>query len=107
MGHAQTQGLGLRSQFRRCRPVAADHRVAAQQLARVTLQAIAQAVGEEADRREGGHGQHHGHGQQAQFAGAEVAQGLAPGQGGNRRRTRQVHGRTVADSAKPPRPALN
>jgi hypothetical protein len=62
------------SQFGRCRLVAADHRVAAQQLARVALQAIAQAVGKEAHRRERGHGQHHGHGQQAQFTGAEVAQ---------------------------------
>ena len=45
------------------------------------------AVGEEADRAERGHGEHHRDDQQAQLAGAEVAQGLAPGQVPQRRRT--------------------
>jgi hypothetical protein len=72
--------LRLGGHLGRRRLVAADHGVAAQQLAGVALQAVAQAVGKEAHRGERGHGQHHGHGQQAQFAGAQVAQGLAPGQ---------------------------
>ena len=80
-GRLQAQVLGQLQQLRRAGPVAGDHRIAAQQLAGIARQAGVQAVGEEAHRGERGHRQQHGHGQQAQFTGAEITPGLAPGQG--------------------------
>ena len=65
---------------RRRRVVADHHRVAAQQLARVALQAALEPVGEEADGGQRRHGQRHGHDQQAQLAGAQVAPEGAPAQ---------------------------
>jgi hypothetical protein len=72
--HLQPSACALGSSSGGRRLVAADDGVAAEQLAGVAGQAAVQAVGEEAHRRQRGHGQHHRHRQQAQFAGAEVAQ---------------------------------
>ena len=79
MGGSALQQLGRR------RLVAADHGVAAQQRSRIARQALIEAVGKKAHRRQRRHGQHHRQCQQAQLAGAKVAQRLAPGQRGDGR----------------------
>ncbi len=82
VGHraVQPQRRGALREGRRRRVVRHQHRVAAEQLARVALQAALEPVGEEAHGRERGHGQQHGDDQQAQFAGAQVAAKGAPAQ---------------------------
>ncbi|MNT05097.1 hypothetical protein D3C72_1397060 [compost metagenome] len=103
-GKAEGAGARKAQRLRLCdesfgrRVVAHDHRVAAQQLARIALQPALQSVGEEADRRERGHGQHHGHDQEAQLAGAQVAPERAPAKAKG-----SVHG--ANDSRRLPAPA--
>ena len=77
-----------RREQRRRRLVAGDDRVAAEQLARVAGEAAVDAVGEEADRRQRGDRERHGDDQEAQLAGAKVAQQLAPAELPRRRRAR-------------------
>ena len=82
----QAQRLGALPKKVGRRAVAGDHRVAAKQLARITLQAALQAVGKKAHRRERRHRQRDGQHQKAQLAGAHIAPQAAPAQGGERRR---------------------
>jgi hypothetical protein len=79
---------------RRRRVVAGQHRVAAEQLPRVALQAALEPVGKEPDGRERGHRQQHGHDQKAQFAGAQVTPQGAPAEAKG-----SVHVGTIADTA--------
>ena len=71
---ARPSARASRREQRRRRLVARDDRVAAEQLARVARQAAVDAVGEEADRRQRRHRERHRDDQQAQLAGAKVAQ---------------------------------
>jgi hypothetical protein len=108
----QPQRSRLRHEGLGRRVVADDHRVTAQQLARIALQAALQPVGEEADGRERGHGQQHGDDQQAQLAGAQVAPERAPtqaegsvhGRDDSRATGRAAHPRVIAALSYPPRP---
>jgi hypothetical protein len=61
------------------RSIGTDHGIGGQQLRGVALQPEADAVDEETHAGHGGHRDHQRAGQQAQFAGAPVAQGHAPG----------------------------
>jgi hypothetical protein len=76
-GHGQAQLARLGGEGGNGRLVARDDRVAAEQLARITCEAMVEAIGEEADGGEGGDGEGHGDHQQTQLAGAEVAGELA------------------------------
>jgi hypothetical protein len=70
----------LRFESRGGRLVAHHHGIAPEQLARVARKAALEAIGKETDRGEGRDCQRHRDDQQAQFAGAQIAQQRAPAQ---------------------------
>ena len=74
----QAQALGLLGKHGRRGSVGSHYGVAAEQLARVALQAALQAVSEKTDRRERGHSQCHRHHQEPQLARAHIAPQSAP-----------------------------
>jgi hypothetical protein len=85
----EAERLRLGRERRRRRQVAGDDRVAAEKLAGVAREAAVDPVGEEADRGQRADRERHRDDEQAQLAGAEVAQQLAPAElpgGGDGRR---------------------
>ena len=73
----QTGILGLLNKGLRGALVTHHHRIAPQQLARITPQTRLHAIGQETHRRQGRHGQGHRHHQQAQLARPQVTPQLA------------------------------
>ncbi len=80
IGHHQAAPQRLGAPCRCHRQVGVDDHVRAQQLARVAIQAGAQAVDEKAGGRQRGHRHRQRNEQEAQLAGAPVARGHAQGE---------------------------